>query len=220
MGERLLDQLPEPVRRIIRAAGWHRRLIAAALTAIAVASALSALAPGGPAVVSVLAAARDLPAGVTLTAGDLRTVRLPPRAVPDGALRPAGVPVGRMLAGPMRRGEALTDVRLVGGPLVDALGSSGLVAAPVRIADAGAVRLLTPGVTVDVLAATADGRPTTPTIVASAVRVIAVPSSRGSVDGFDDGALVVLATTPATATALAQAAARARLSVTILGGAG
>jgi Flp pilus assembly protein CpaB len=148
--------------------------VVALLVAGAVGSALYVVAPPGPALRAVLAAARDLPSGAALTAGDVAAVRLPPDAVPAGVLAP-GVPIeGLQLAGPMRRGELLTDVRILGAQLLDALASgpggpdgpdgpsvpgaaarpSGdLVATPVRLADPGVAALLHAGQIVDVLAA-------------------------------------------------------------------
>jgi multisubunit Na+/H+ antiporter MnhG subunit len=88
----------------------------------------------------------------------------------------------------------------------------------VRIADPGAARLLQPGAVVDVLASSDRETSGAAPIVASAVRVVMVPVPDGNVGGLDDGALVVLATTPATAAVLARAAVSSRLSVTIRGG--
>ena len=58
--------------------------------------------------------------------------------------------MGRTLAAPLREGEPVTDVRVVAEGLL--AGYPSLVAAPVRIADAGAVRLLRVGDRVDVVA--------------------------------------------------------------------
>jgi Flp pilus assembly protein CpaB len=144
-------------------------LLAAGLTAAAVAAGLSALAPDPPPTVSVLAAARDLPGGVAIRAADVHHVALPPSAVPDGAQRDRAKVEGRTLAGPMRRGEPLTDVRFIGPQLLARYAADAadpttrrqraarLVAAPVRIADAGAVELLRPGDVVDVLAVPMSG---------------------------------------------------------------
>ncbi|GAB3908715.1 SAF domain-containing protein [Microbispora bryophytorum] len=98
-------------RDLRRLAARRRRPIAAVLAGLAVACVLLAVrTPDG---VEVLAAARDL-AGGRLTASDVVVVRLPPDTVPAGAYVP-GVPVsGRLLAGPLRRGEPLTDARLLG----------------------------------------------------------------------------------------------------------
>jgi Flp pilus assembly protein CpaB len=183
-----------------------RRPLAALFAAAATGLALLALRPPSPETVRVLAAARDLPAGATLRARDLRHVALPPDAVPSGALRENVT--GRTLAGPMRRGEPLTDARLVTGGLLRGYGP-GTVATPIRIADAGVARLLRPGDRIDVLATPSHGAPFSRTVVSS-VPVVAVPRTAS-----DQGALVVLATDRTQAAALAGVASQ--FSVTISG---
>jgi Flp pilus assembly protein CpaB len=209
------NRLPGPLQSLIRAATWHRRLLAAGLAAGSVALVLTALAPTPPTVVNVLAVARDLPAGATLSAQDLRVVGLAPGTVPLGSIRDRNDVVGRVLAAAMRSGEPLTDVRLVGRALTRTLGRDGLVAAPIRIADAGAARLLQPGDVVDVLAASDHDDGALAPVVATAVRVVTVPALEESTSALDSGALIVVATTPATAATLARAAVTSRLSVTI-----
>jgi len=184
------------IRTWLRRCGRRRRLFAAALAAVAVMCAFVALRPAaGP---TVLVAARDLSPGV-LRAGDLRSVPL--ASPPDGALRTGAV--GRVLAGPMRRGEPLTDVRLLDSLRLP----PGAVATPVRIADPDAVRLISPGSTISVLAAR-EGEPAS--VVADEVTVLTIPPTKD-----DHGALVVLATTPAQAGALASAQTGGHLSITI-----
>ena len=56
-----------------------------------------------------------------------------------------------MLAGPVRAGEPLTDVRLVGASLAAAY--PGAVAVPVRLPDAGMAALLRVGDRIDLVAA-------------------------------------------------------------------
>ncbi|TDC83404.1 SAF domain-containing protein, partial [Actinomadura sp. 7K507] len=124
-----------------------RRPLAALLAAAAAGLALLALRPGPPPPVRVLAAARDLPAGATLSRSDVRHVNLPPGTVPSGTLRSAD---GRVLATPMRQGEPLTDTRVIGDGLLSGYGPD-RVATPIRIADADAVRLVRPGDHIDVL---------------------------------------------------------------------
>lgn len=99
--------------------------------------------------------------------------------------------------------------------------SAELVSAPVRIADAAAVRLLRTGDLVDVIAA--DG--STSRVVASGARVTELPGT--SDDGAEgdtyetaripsqEGALVVLSVPRTTAAKLAGAGATARLAVTV-----
>ncbi|CNE92897.1 Flp pilus assembly protein CpaB [Mycobacterium tuberculosis] len=125
-----------------------RRPLASLFAAAAAGLALLALRPGPPPSVRVLAAARDLPAGTTLTAADLHHVDLPPPAVPSGAFRSSAA--GRVLAGPMRKGEPLTDARVLGDALLKGYGPD-TVATPLRIADPAAVHLLHPGDRIDVL---------------------------------------------------------------------
>jgi Flp pilus assembly protein CpaB len=174
----------------------------------------------------VAAAARDLSGGTTISADDLRMVKVPPESVPDGAITDEAQLTGRVLAVPVRAGETITDVRLVGPALLAGYGDQ-LVAAPVRIADAGSAALLQPGDVIDVLAADGVDRADGETVarearlVASDVRVVAVPrDDESALSGGDlgAGALVVLATTSRTAARLASAAVTARLSLTINAG--
>ncbi|MGW4476449.1 Flp pilus assembly protein CpaB [Nonomuraea sp. NPDC004354] len=182
----------------------RRRLIAAALAALSLACALTVLRPGPGPTTTVLVATKDLKPG-TLHQGDLQPAHLPAAAVPDGALSTGAV--GRTLAAPMRRGEPLTDVRLVNPALLATL-PPGTVAMPVRIADPDAVRLLSPGDAIGVLAAWDSGQ--VAQTVAERVPVITIPAAES-----DSGALVVLAATPDQARMLAAAQAGGRLSVTI-----
>ena len=208
------SRLPGTLRRAVAA---HRRLLAAGCAALAVASAVEALAPRPPHVVRVLAAARDLTAGATLTADDLTAVDLPAEVVPDGALLPGAAVLGRAVGGPVRRGEALTDARLLGPSLLaGAGGGRGVVAVPVRLADPDAVGLVRAGDRVDVLAApleSVDGRPPPVSVVAAGVLVLAAPAASSG----DDGSLIVVAVDGDTAKALARAATNARLSVALRG---
>lgn len=220
-------RLPEIVRGLTRAVGWHRRLLAAGMAAASVALAISALSPAPPPSMEVVIASRDLPPGAVLRPADLATARLPPAAVPAGAQRPGKSLAGRVLVGAVRRGEPLTDVRLVGRSLLTALDADGLVAVPVRMADAASVALLQPGDLVDVLAAgspgglTAEGgapaQPPSAAVVTRAARVLTVPI--GGAEGIGgEGALVLLAVRPGIATDLARAAVTGRLSYTLRAG--
>ncbi|MFI0239787.1 hypothetical protein [Streptomyces sp. NPDC016845] len=146
-----------------------------------------------------------------------------------------------------RRGPALVaGVALTAAALVVAVPSSGAgrgheraqappgerargpavsVSAPVRIADAGAVRLLRAGDRVDVVAARADGGPGV-RVLASRARVASVPEAEAGPGEPDasgataggataSGALVVLSVGRATAVRLAGAGATSRLAVTV-----
>ncbi|WP_345580643.1 hypothetical protein [Streptomyces prasinosporus] len=87
------------------------------------------------------------------------------------------------------------------------------VTAPVRIADAAAVRLLRPGDRVDVIAAGETATGGGARVVARGARVTEVPEPpEGAGDG---GALVVLSVPRSTAAGLVGASATARLAVTL-----
>ncbi|MEV7191066.1 RcpC/CpaB family pilus assembly protein [Streptomyces sp. NPDC093510] len=114
---------------------------------------------------------------------------------------------------PQEIASAAEPVEAAGG--VEAAGTT--VAAPVRIADADAVRLLRPGDRVDVIAA--EGSPGgggNPRVVAAGARVTEVPGPRDQVEGAaESGALVVFSVPRGTAARLAGAGASARLAVTL-----
>lgn len=89
-----------------------------------------------------------------------------------------------------------------------------LVSAPVRIADAGAVRLLRPGDRVDVIAAGEGGSGAAVRVLAKGARVADVPQAPA--DGAaGDGALVVLSVPRETAASLAGAGISSRLAVAL-----
>ncbi|PZS32562.1 MAG: hypothetical protein DLM59_07990 [Pseudonocardiales bacterium] len=201
-------RLPRPRGGVFGALRW---LVAAVLVALA-GLLLAAGTPPAPAVpsASVLVAARDLAAGVSLTRSDLRMAQLPRTVLPRGVLRDAAGAVGRAPAGPVRAGEPLTDLRLLGPPLLRASGGPAAVAAPVRIADPGVVSLLRPGDRVDVIAAGERAR-----VVASDLPVVAIPVPGG--DGAAEGALVVLAAAPDVAARLVGIASTTRLALTVHG---
>lgn len=197
-------------RDLLRAAARHRALLAAGLAAASVAAGLSAVVPSPPTTVPVLTAAADLPAGRVLSAHDLAVAAVPPALVPDGALVDAAALAGRLLAGPVRRGEPLTDVRLLGPALLPP-GSD--VAVPVRLAEPATAALVSAGDVVDVLSAAPDGGAAAD-VVATGLDVLAVPDLA---DAAGEGALVVVAASRATAARLAAAAVTGRLSLMVHG---
>ena len=197
------------MRDLARAVRRHRALLAGGLTAAAVAAALPTVAPDPPPTVVVVAAARDLAAGSRLTRTDLALVSLPRSVAPQGILTSESTALGRAVASRVRRGEPLTDVRLLGSGLVE---DPRTVATPVRLADPATAALLHAGDRVDVLATPSDARlGATARTVAEGLRVLAVPSADDT-----EGALVVLAAPPEVAARLAGAAVASRLSVTVL----
>jgi pilus assembly protein CpaB len=208
--------------------GWPRRLLATSLLLLAAVVWLrgpTAPASGAADQVAVLAAAHDLGAGAVLQTTDIRLVRLDATVVPAGALRSPQLALGRTVAGAVRRGEPITDVRLVGPGLTSGLRQPEAVAVPVRLADSETAALLRAGDRVDLLATAASGMEPPTDLpraqsVASAVDAVAVVTGvrvlavlARSDTATEAGVVVVVATTDAAARRLAGTAAHARLSV-------
>ncbi|OLT27227.1 Flp pilus assembly protein CpaB [Nocardiopsis sp. CNR-923] len=204
-----------PLTRLI---DRRRRVLAALLAAVALLTATLLVRPPPVTTAAVLVAARDLDPARALAERDLVRRDLPGHAVPSGALAPETDWDGALINAPVRRGEVITDARLADPP-ARAYGP-GLVAAPVRVADPGAVDLLSPGSRVDVLAATGPGDPHRPRArpaqeVATDRPVLAVPDEDAR--SGEGGALLLIAATPDEARVLAGHAAASRLSITIRG---
>ena len=189
-------------RAVRRAVLRRRRLLVAVLVAVAVGAGLRSVAAPPPPVVEVLVAATDLPAGTVLEPDDLRPVAVPPEAVPSST---ASAPTGRTLAAPLRRGEPVTDVRLVGPDLTEGLDD--VVAVPLRLPDAGSVGLLRVGDVVDLVGA--DPRGGGASTVASGARVLALPSTASDAPGTGatglPGRLLVVGVAPEEVDALVAA---------------
>jgi Flp pilus assembly protein CpaB len=205
------EQLRRRWRAVRRALLSRRRPLAALLAAAAVVAALHQVRPPAPEVQLVLTAARDLPGGTTLTARDLRRVEFASGTAPAGL---ATHPLGRTLAAPVREGEPLTDVRLVGPPL--AATYPGDVTMPVRLPDAGTAGLLRVGDTIDLVAADPQGGRAT--LVATGARVVALPETDDQdAAGALPGRLVVVAVPQGVTESLAQAAVTGFLTFTFSG---
>jgi Flp pilus assembly protein CpaB len=122
---------------------------------------------------AVLVATRDLPPGHVVDDGDLRTVELPPAAVPDDALDAAA---GRVVRALVLEGEVLGRRRLAGAGVegVAALLPEGTraVAVPIEPATAPPLRV---GQRVDLVAVVgSDASIPAAVVVAAAVPVVAV----------------------------------------------
>ena len=203
------DRRPSALRAGLRALRRgllrRRRALAALCVAAAVAAGLHATTAPPPATTTVLAAARDLPAGAAVGSGDVVPVEFTPGSVPAGAV---GDPVGRTLAAPLRRGEPVTDVRLVGEQLADA--HPELATMPVRLPDADLAALLAPGDRVDLVATDPQGSGAR--VVAADVLVLATPRrDAGDPAATGDaapGVVVVMGVPPASVTSVADASVR------------
>lgn len=172
-----------------------RRALAAALVLLAAVAAFRSDPDGDRA--DVVVATRDLQPGISLAADDIRVEKRPAAMLPDGARSRGDDVVGMTLAGPARRGEVLTDVRLLGPRLAGSAAGPDARIVPLHLADSALVDLLRAGDVVDVLAS---GAPNSsldteiaPHVVATDAVVVLVspkPAQRGP--GNDRVVLVAL----------------------------
>ncbi|MBA3418763.1 MAG: Flp pilus assembly protein CpaB [Geodermatophilaceae bacterium] len=210
---RQIDRIRLTAWRWVR---WGRRLLALGL--LATAAVLAATEEGrdelAEPTVEVLVASRELAAGTVLGAGDVAARAWPIRLVPDGTLTPADDPAGRLLAGAIRAGEAVTDVRLLGPGLVQAL-EPGLRAVPVRLTDAGVGALLRTGDRIDLYAVSTgiDAQSEQSTLVAAYALVLAVPAEQDTV--VPEGGIIVVAVPSTTALKLVAAAYTQSIAATL-----
>lgn len=164
----------------------------------------------------VVVALRDLSPGSVLTAEDVALRGRPAATLPDGAATDLTNIVGATLAGPSRRGEVLTDARVLGSRLTGlSAGPDGRVV-PLRLADAAVADVIRPGDRVDVLGATeataleqASARPRV--LATDAVVVLVSPKAAG---GADQRIVLVALPGPA-AIAVAEASVAHSVTLTI-----
>ena len=202
-----LLRLRAAARRVRRSVLRRRRLLAAVCAVVAVWAGLRATAAPPPARVPVTVAAHDLPGGTVLRPTDVVTVRFAPGTVPAGHIRD---PVGRRLAGPLRRGQPITDTALLGAALVR--DRPDLVALPVRLPDTAVAELLRVGDEVDLVAADPQGGPATTVARDAPVLGLPPPPADATADGLP-GRLVVLGVHPVEVPAVTGAGVTRFLTV-------
>lgn len=201
----------------------RRRLLAGVLAAAACGLAVQSLLPQEPRTVAVAAAGGDLPSGHVLASRDLRLVQLPPGVVPAGVFGDPGQAAGQQLAVPVRKGTVINETFLVGDGML-AGAAEGSSAVPLRPADPAAAALLSPGVLVDVVAASETGFDGAGplNVLATAVPVLWITAAdsddAGPWSGSDEGPLVVVAAPAADAARLAVASAQSQLYLVPNGG--
>jgi Flp pilus assembly protein CpaB len=147
----------------------------------------------------VVVATRDLTPGAALTPDDVRLEKRSTTMLPDGAQADLAAVIGSTLAGPTRRGEVLTDVRLLGTRLAESTAGPGARIVPLHLADGALIDLVRIGDVVDVLVAPSTeahpGTPATSKVVATDAIVVLV-SAKQKVQAAD-GDRVVLVALPA-----------------------
>src|SRR4051794_22347004 len=203
----LLLRLRSAVRRVRRAVLRRRRVLAALCALVAVWAGLRATAAPAPDRVPVTVAAHDLGAGAVLRPGDLTTVGFAPGTVPSGHIRD---PVGRQLAGPLRRGQPITHAALLGASLVR--DRPDMVALPVRLPDTAMAELLRVGDEVDVISGDPQGGPAATLARGALVLALPPPPADAAADGLP-GRLVVLGVRQTDVTSVSSASVTHFLTV-------
>jgi hypothetical protein len=170
LGARLLDRIPSLPPGLRSTAA--RRVLAAALVLLAVVAAYRS--DPSRSRVPVVVSATDLVPGSYVTAADLSTTLVDESVVAQGSLTSVDDAVGRTVAGPVRPGEVLTDVRLLGPRLASAtLRADDARVVPIRLADPELADLLRAGDVVDVVRAADSGTG----IIAEAATVVVVSAA-------------------------------------------
>ncbi|WP_445168838.1 SAF domain-containing protein [Mycolicibacterium sp. Dal123E01] len=189
-----------------------RRVIAGGLVVLA---AIAALRPDPRDSHSdVVVATHDLSPGLTLSAADVQIEKRSATTVPDGAQVRIDELVGATLAGPARRGEVLTDVRVLGSRLAGLTAGPDARVVPLHLADAAVLDLIRPGDVVDVMGAADGASEAKPTQVASDAIVVLV-SAKQKAAGSGDDRVVLVALPAAAAHALAAATLVQTVTLTI-----
>lgn len=162
----------------------------------------------------VVVAVRDLSSGVPVSADDVGLQRRPLATVPDGAQSAVDNVVGATLAGPARRGEVLTDARVLGPRMAGLSAGPDARVVPLRLADPAVLDVIRTGDVVDVLgAAEAESAPRPRVVASNAVVVLVSPES--STLGASNDRVVLVALPAPAATALAAATLIQTVTLTI-----
>lgn len=193
-----------------------RRVAAGALVVLAGVAALRSNPDGDR--VDVVVAARDLTPGAALTPDDLLIEKRLATTVPDGSQANLGAVVGAMLAGPTRRGEVLTDVRVLGSRLAESTAGPGARIVPLHLADSALIDLLRVGDVVDVLTAPATDAPAgTPAVtkVVATDAVVVLVSAKQKVQAADSDRVVLVALPARVANTVAGSALAQAVTLTL-----
>lgn len=199
------------VRRFVLA---YRRPVAATCAALAVIAGLSAVKPPDPATTPVVVAAHDLDSGADLADDDVEVRQVPSELAASNAYAAVDAVVGHPLNGPVRRGEAITDMRLLSTDLLAGY-PSGSTLATVRIADPQSLWGVEVGAYVDVIGVEVEGK-RAGKVIADDAQVVALPDADAdSLVGPSSGVSVVVCVPSDTAVALAEAGSRMQLGVIV-----
>ena len=184
----------------------HRRVIAACFAGLAVLFALSALKPSTPGT-PVVVARHDLLSGASLRADDLRIVTLPEASQASHSWSSPDELVGRRIAAPVRKGEVLTDYRLLEPGLLEGY-DKGFVLATINISGPTQLAALRVGDHVNVVGTDPQGEAGS-TVIARRAVIVALPR----LTDREESVALALAVPERVGLQLATAGLRARMSV-------
>ncbi|MET4899098.1 RcpC/CpaB family pilus assembly protein [Paenarthrobacter sp. CC6] len=194
----------------------NRRLCVALLLCLAAGLAVQQLTPVSAARVSVLVAARDLPAGASLKESDFTRVDVAAELAISARVDDVATLVGRQLASPLGKGQTPTDSSLLGPGLLAGT-PAGSAAVPLRMADPSSIQLLSPGqlVTVVLTASGSYDESRQSQVLAGPVPVLWTSAQGGKAGEWlgtsDTEGLVVVAANPQQAEKLAGASTQGKL---------
>jgi Flp pilus assembly protein CpaB len=166
----------------------------------------------------VVVAVRDLRPGAALTLDDVQLERRLATTVPDGSQADLGAVLGSTLASPTRRGEVLTDVRLLGSRLAESTAGPGARIVPLHLADSALIDLVRVGDVVDVLAAPAADAPATGPAASRVVAtdaVVVLVSAKQKVQAADSDRVVLVALPARVANTVAGSALGQTVTLTL-----
>jgi Flp pilus assembly protein CpaB len=213
----LNPSLPTRISQWLRP-DWSRTLLARRVAAagLVVLAGVAALRPDPDAErTQVVVAAHDLSPGAVLSADDLRVEKRLAPTIPDGAQSDVDTVAGSTLAGPARRGEVLTDVRLLGRRLAESAAGPDARIVPVHPVDSALADLVRPGDVVDVVAAAeanSPSAPKAPSVIATNAIVVLVSAKQKA---QTNDRVVLLALPSASATVVAGAALVQTVTLTL-----
>jgi Flp pilus assembly protein CpaB len=166
----------------------------------------------------VVVAVRDLRPGAALTLDDVQLERRLATTVPDGSQADLGAVLGSTLASPTRRGEVLTDVRLLGSRLAESTAGPGARIVPLHLADSALIDLVRVGDVVDVLAAPAGDAPAAGQAASRVVAtdaVVVLVSAKQKVQAADGDRVVLVALPARVANTVAGSALGQTVTLTL-----
>lgn len=168
--------------------------------------------------VDVVVATHDLTPGTALTPEDVRIEKRSATTVPDGSQANLDAMVGATLASPTRRGEILTDIRVLGSRLAESTAGPGARIVPLHLADSALIDLVRVGDVVDVLAAPATDAPTGTAAVTKVVAtdaVVVLVSAKQKVQAADSDRVVLVALPARVANTVAGSALGQAVTLTL-----